>query len=49
MVKNSTLVIHQLKIFFKLYTFNSIFFNLYIWMTLSVRDVCILLLSAIPP
>jgi len=43
MVKNRMLVIHQLKIFFKLYIFNSIVFNLYICVTLSVHDVCIFL------
>jgi len=43
MVKNKTLVIHQLKIFFKLYTFSFTVFNLYIWVTLSVHDVRIFL------
>jgi len=37
------LLIHQLKIFFKLYIFNSIVFNLYIRVTLSVHDICIFL------
>jgi len=43
MVKNRMLVIHQLKIFFKLYIFNSIVFNLYICVILSVHEVCIFL------